>query len=96
MGFEVDKLSKILIKTSNVVEYIESNIQNIETLTTDDPIIYCMRKHTYMIFLREFLKLFKYLASSSIHTISIWLDLFFKALPQESKRIMERILTRLI
>ena len=26
LGYEVDKPSKILIKTSNVMEYIESNI----------------------------------------------------------------------
>ena len=37
--FEVDKPSKILIKILNVVEYIESNIQNIEAPTTNDPII---------------------------------------------------------
>ena len=37
--FEVDKPSKIFIKILNVVEYIESNIQNIETPTTNDPII---------------------------------------------------------
>ena len=36
--FEVDKPSKILIKTSNAAEYIESNIQNIEALRIDDPI----------------------------------------------------------
>ena len=30
MGSEVDKLSKNFIKTSNAVEYIESDIQNIE------------------------------------------------------------------
>ena len=45
--------------------------------------------------LKEFLKLFKCLASSVIHTVSGWLDLLFKALHQERKRIKERILTRL-
>ena len=30
LGFEVDKPSKILIKTSNTIEYIESDIQNYE------------------------------------------------------------------
>ena len=54
-----------------------------------------MRKHTYRVSLKEFLKLFKCLASSSIHTVSGWLDLLFKALHQERKRRMERILTRL-
>ena len=39
MGFEVDKLFKFLIKTSNAVEYNESNIQYTETLRIDDPII---------------------------------------------------------
>ena len=39
MGFEVDKLFKILIKTLNATEYIESDIQNIETPRIDDPII---------------------------------------------------------
>ena len=45
--------------------------------------------------LKEFLKLFKCLASSVIHTVSGWLDLLFKALHQERKRRKERILTRL-
>ena len=39
LGFEIEKLSKILIKTSNIAEYIESDIQNIKTPRTDDPII---------------------------------------------------------
>ena len=39
MGSKVDKSSKILIKTSNVVEYIELDVQNIEAPRTDDPII---------------------------------------------------------
>ena len=39
LDFEVDKPSKILIKTSNVAEYIESDSQNIDALITDDPII---------------------------------------------------------
>ena len=38
-GFEVDEVSKILIKTSSAEEYIESNIQNIEAPRTDDLII---------------------------------------------------------
>ena len=38
-GSEVDKLFKILIKTSNAAEYIESETQNIEAPRTDDPII---------------------------------------------------------
>ena len=45
--------------------------------------------------LKEFLKLFKCLASSGIHTVSGWLDLLFKSLHQERKRRKERILTRL-
>ena len=52
-------------------------------------------KHTYMVLLKEFLKLFKCLASSGIHTIFGWLDLLFKALHQERKIRNERILTRL-
>ena len=54
-----------------------------------------MRKHTYSVPLKEFLKLFKCLASSGIHTVSGWLDLLFKALHQERKRRKERIPTRL-
>ena len=38
-GLRLNKPSKILIKILNVVEYIESNIQNIEVTRTDDPII---------------------------------------------------------
>ena len=55
-----------------------------------------MRKHTYKVSLKEFLKLFKYLASSGIHTVFGWLDLLFKALHQKRKRRNERIPTRLI
>ena len=54
-----------------------------------------MRKHTYKVSLKEFLKLFMCLTSSSIHTVSGWLDLLFKALHQERKRSKERIPTRL-
>ena len=39
MGSEVDELSKILIKTSNTTEFIESDVQNIEAPITDDHII---------------------------------------------------------
>ena len=39
LGSETDKPSKILIKTSNAVKSIESDIQNIETPRLDDPII---------------------------------------------------------
>ena len=45
-----------------------------------------MRKHTYKVSLKEFLKLFKCLASSGIHTVSGWLDLLLKALHQERKK----------
>jgi hypothetical protein len=54
-----------------------------------------MRKDTYSVSLKEFLKLFKCLASSGIHTVSGWLDLLFKALHQKRKRSKERIPTRL-
>ena len=51
---------------------------------------------TYLqVSLKEFLKLFKCLASSGIHTIFRWLDLLFKSLHHERKRGKERILTRL-
>ena len=53
-------------------------------------------KHIYEVLLKEFLKLFKCLASSGIHTVSGWLDLFFKTLYQERKMRKERMLTRLI
>ena len=39
LGSKVDKLSNIFIKTSNAMEYIESDIQNIEAPRVDDPII---------------------------------------------------------
>ena len=45
--------------------------------------------------MKEFLKLFKCLASSGIHMVCGWLDLLFKALYQERKRRKERIPTRL-
>ena len=54
-----------------------------------------MRKHTYRLSLKEFLKPFKCLASSGIYTVFRWLDLLFKALHQERKRRMKRIPTRL-
>ena len=40
LGFEVDKPSKVVIKTSSPVKLIKLNIQNIEAPRTDDPIIY--------------------------------------------------------
>ena len=39
LGFEVDKPSKFSIKTLSAMEYIESDIQNIEAPRTDDHII---------------------------------------------------------
>ena len=39
LGSEIDIISKILIKPSNVVNYIESYIQNINSLIKYDPII---------------------------------------------------------
>ena len=39
MGSKVDKIFKILIKTSNVAEYIKSNVQNIQEPRIDDPTI---------------------------------------------------------
>ena len=54
-----------------------------------------MRKQIYKVLLKEFLKLFKCLASNGIHKVFEWLDILFKALHQERKRRKERILTRL-
>ena len=55
-----------------------------------------MNEKTYLqVSLKEFLKLFKCLASSRVHTVSGWLDLIFKALDQERKIRKERIPTRL-
>ena len=42
LGSKVNKPSKILIKTLSIEKYIEFYIQNIETLRTNDPIIYYM------------------------------------------------------
>ena len=39
LGFKVDKLSKILIRTLSVTEVLESDIQNNETPRTYDLII---------------------------------------------------------
>ena len=39
LGSEVDKVSQILIKTSNAAEYSELDIQNIKAPRIDDPII---------------------------------------------------------
>ena len=55
-----------------------------------------MRKTYLQVSLKDFLKLFKCLAFSSIHTVSGWLDLLFKALHQERKRREKRIPTRLV
>ena len=93
--FDVDKLSEILIKTSNAAEFIESDIQNIEAQVKMILSSNMYEKIYLQVSLKEFLKLFKCLASSGIHTVSRWLDLLFKALHQERKRRMERILTRL-
>ena len=38
LGFKVNKLREILIKTSNAAEYIKLDIQNIEAPRTYDPI----------------------------------------------------------
>ena len=74
---------------------IESDIQNTKPPRTND-LSSSMNEKTYLqVSLKEFLKLFKCLASSSIHTVSGWLDLLFKALHQERKRRKERIPTRL-
>ena len=54
-----------------------------------------MYEKTYKILLKEFLKLFKYLASSGIHTVYGWLGLLFKTLYKERNRRNEEILTRL-
>ena len=42
LGSEVDKPSKILIKTLNAVEYIELDIQNTEATRVYDHLIYYM------------------------------------------------------
>ena len=39
LGFEVNKPSEILIKTSNEAEYIQSDVQNIKAPRSDNPII---------------------------------------------------------
>ena len=43
LSFEVNKPSKILIKTSNAKEYIDSDIQNIKVPKIDDLIIEYVR-----------------------------------------------------
>ena len=39
LGSEVNKLSELLIKTSNTTEYIESDTENIKAPRANDPII---------------------------------------------------------
>ena len=39
LGSKVNMPSKILIKISNAIKYIESNIQNFKAPRIDDPII---------------------------------------------------------
>ena len=49
----------------------------------------CVRKHTYKVHLKEFLNLFKCLASRGIYTVSECLGLLFKAFHQERERERE-------
>ena len=49
-----------------------------------------MRKYTQRVSLKNFLKLFKCLASSGMHMVYRWLDLLLKALYQERKRRNEK------
>ena len=91
LRFEVNKPSKILIKILNAAEYIKSNIQNIQAQKKWSYHLICMTKYTYRVHLKEFLKLFKCLFSSDIHTIDCWLDLLFKARHEEKKITYERI-----
>ena len=95
MESEVDNFPKILSKhqmqrkTLNRTFKIPSHQEQMILSSS-------MNEKTYLqVSLKEFLKLFKCLASSGIHTISGWLDLLFKALHQERKRRKERIPTRL-
>ena len=67
-----------------------------KSTTSWSRLVIYMRKYTSKNSLREFLKLFKCLASSNIDTVSKFLDLLFKALHQERKRRNERILIRLV
>ena len=41
--------------------------------------------------MKEFLKLFKFIASNGIHSITEWLDLLFKDLHEERKRRKKKI-----
>ena len=70
MGFEVDDFLKILIKTLNATEFLN---QIFKILRHQEKMILSsnMYEKTYLqVSLQEFLKLFKYLASSGILTIS--------------------------
>ena len=80
MGSEVDNFLKISIKTSNAAEFLN---QLFKTLWHKEQMILSsnMYEKTYLhVSLKEFLKLFKCLASSGIHMVSGWLDLLFKTL----------------
>ena len=95
MGSEVDNYPKfwskqqIQRKTLNRTFKIPSHQEQMILSSS-------MNEKTYLqVSLKEFLKLFKCLASSDIYTVSGWLDLLFKALHQERKRRKEGILIRL-
>ena len=88
-----EKKRYIMLDLGNWIEW------KLDTQSTKNQLPYhlvYMRKRTYMIYLREFLKLFKYLASNSIYTVTKWLDLPINTLHQEKKRRNDRILTRLV
>ena len=74
-GCKVEKPSKFFIKTSNAIKYIDQICK-----TSRHPKnrwsyhLICIRKHTYEVHPREFLKLFKCLTFGDIHMISGWLD----------------------
>ena len=48
LGYEVEKSCKMLIKTSSTVEYIKSDIQNIETPRRNDLIIWYVWENMFI------------------------------------------------
>ena len=91
LRFEVNKPSKILIKTSSTMEYIESNIQITKEPRKNDPLITIYEKTYLQGSLEGVLEVIQVSSLSLYPPIPRWLDLLFKALHQERKRRKETI-----
>ena len=95
LGSEVNKPSEFFVKMTNIIEYIESDIQNIEVLRTDDPPSSMYEKIYLKGSLEGVLKAIQvsrsYSSVSGKHTISRWLDIFFSVLYQVEKILISML-----